>query len=107
MKTTIVLASLTLALALAGSTYAHGSGGAPGTVGGNCKAGKSGKKAVYGGKTRVTVTAPAGHLISGYCVKAARLIRNVVLAQRKAQIGITGPGGFDISHYSVNYAPHS
>jgi hypothetical protein len=61
---------------------------------------------VPGNKTSVTVTAPAGMVIVGYCVKAGSANQGdgpvtVMLPEPVTTVTITYPGGKDISHYTV------
>jgi LPXTG-motif cell wall-anchored protein len=58
--------------------------------------------------TSITVTAPEGKLISGYCVKAGSLNQGdgpvyVVVDPPAKTVTITHPSGKDISHYVVTY----
>jgi hypothetical protein len=71
----------------------------------HCPAGTSGVISTSGDPTSVTVTAPAGFLISGYCVKAGSENSgdgpvNVVVDPPQASVTITYPGGKAVSHYS-------
>lgn len=74
-----------------------------------CPPGDSGKIDVPGDKTSVTVTAPAGYLISSYCVKAGSVQGgtggpvNVVVDPPQKTVTITYPGGKAVSHYSLTY----
>ena len=76
-----------------------------------CPPGDSGKIDVPGDQTSVTVTAPAGYLISGYCVKAGSVQGGtggpvfVVVDPPTKSVTITYPGGKAVSHYSVTYVP--
>lgn len=59
---------------------------------------------------QVTVTAPAGQLISGYCVKAGSAQQGngpeyVTIDPPATQVTITHSSGKDISHYVVSYVP--
>lgn len=60
------------------------------------------------GVKSVTVTAPDGHLISGYCVKAGSVNQGlgpeyVTVDPPAASVTITHSSGKDISHYTVTY----
>jgi len=76
-----------------------------------CPPGDSGKIDVPGDQLSVTVTAPAGYLISGYCVKAGSVQGGtggpvfVVVNPPQKTVTITYPGGKAVSHYSVTYVP--
>lgn len=76
-----------------------------------CPPGDSGKIDVPGDQLSVTVTAPAGFLISGYCVKAGSVQGGtggpvfVVVNPPQKTVTITYPGGKAVSHYSVTYVP--
>ena len=76
-----------------------------------CPPGDSGKIDVPGDQLSVTVTAPAGYLISGYCVKAGSVQGGtggpvfVVVDPPTKTVTITYPGGKAVSHYSVTYVP--
>jgi hypothetical protein len=78
-----------------------------------CPAGDSGKIDVSGENVTLTLTAPAGKLISGYCVKAGSANQgcgavSFTVSPPAASVTITGTCGKAISHYSVTYvdAPH-
>ena len=74
-----------------------------------CPPGDSGKIDVPGDKLSVTVSAPAGYLISSYCVKAGSVQGgtggpvNVVVDPPQKTVTITYPSGKAISHYSLTY----
>ncbi len=73
-----------------------------------CPDGDTGKIDVSGSQASVTVTAPEGKLISGYCVKAGSANQGdgpvlVTVNPPQATVTITHPSGKDISHYSVTY----
>ncbi len=53
----------------------------------------------------VTVTAPDGYLIDGYCVKAGLLTSFVTVDPPQASVEISSPNGKAVSHYSVHYVP--
>ena len=73
---------------------------------------EGGKVEVLGEQTSVTVTAPEGMLITGYCVKAD-LAKQwdgpvfVTLEEPATTVTITHVSGKAISHYSVFYEPTS
>jgi hypothetical protein len=83
---------------------------APGDV---CPPLSSGKIDVSGEQTSITITAPSGYLISGYCVKAGSDQGGtggpvfVTVDPPMQSVTITYPGGKAISHYSVTYVPVS
>jgi LPXTG-motif cell wall-anchored protein len=73
-----------------------------------CPAFDSGKIDTPGDPASVLVTAPAGKLISGYCVKAGSANSGlgpvfVVVDPPQAQVTITHPSTKDVSHYSLVY----
>jgi LPXTG-motif cell wall-anchored protein len=75
-----------------------------------CPPGDSGKIDVSGNQTSVTVTAPDGYLIAGYCVKAGSENSGdgpvfVAVDPPSASVTITYPSGKDISHYSLTFVP--
>jgi len=70
-----------------------------------CPAGDSGKIDVSGDQQSVTVTAPDGFLISGYCVKGGLQTDFVVVDPPQKTVTITVSNGKDVSHYSVTYVP--
>ncbi len=75
---------------------------------GVCAGQSSGKIDVSGSHTTLTVVAPEGQLISGYCVKAGSINNEngpvyVSVNPPAAQVTISHPSGKDISHYSVLY----
>jgi len=76
-----------------------------------CPPGDSGKIDVPGDQLSVTVTAPTGYLINGYCVKAGSVQGGtggpvfVVVDPPTKSVTITYPSGKAISHYSVTYVP--
>ena len=68
------------------------------------------KTDVQGSVTSIVITAPAGNLITGYCVKAGSINNENGPVEIKvdppvASLTITYPGGKEISHYSYSYAP--
>lgn len=79
-----------------------------------CEAYDSGKIDTTGDPESVTVEAPEGQLISGYCVKAGSVKQGegvggayyVTLDEPAASVTITYPwgGGREISHYALSYA---
>jgi LPXTG-motif cell wall-anchored protein len=73
-----------------------------------CPGFDSGKIDTDGDKASVTVTAPAGKLISGYCVKAGSANQGlppvfVAVEPPQAEVTITHPSTKDVSHYSLVY----
>lgn len=73
-----------------------------------CPAGDSGKIDVQGDQTSITLSAPDGKLITGYCVKAGSVNNDngpvyVPVQPPTAMVTITYPGGKAISHYSLFY----
>jgi hypothetical protein len=63
---------------------------------------------VVGDYSSITITAPEGKLISGYCVKAGSAKQNlgpeyVEVDPAQASVTITHSSGKDISHYTVDY----
>src|SRR5687767_10852684 len=73
-----------------------------------CPPGDSGKIDVSGNQHSVTVTAPAGKLISGYCVKAGSANQGlgpefVTISPPQKTVTITHSSGKDISHYSLTF----
>jgi hypothetical protein len=68
----------------------------------------SGKFDEPGKKTKVTVSAPDGSLIDGYCVKAGSANQGLgpefgTVDPPKASVTISHSSGKDISHYSLSY----
>ena len=73
-----------------------------------CRGLDSGKIDTKGDPASVTVTAPEGQLIDGYCVKAGSANQGegpeyVTLNPPVGTITITHTSGKDVSHYSVSY----
>ena len=73
-----------------------------------CSGLDSGKIDISGSTGSITVTAPEGKLIDGYCVKAGSVQNGNGPSYHEVNppqqtITITYPGGKDISHYSVSY----
>ncbi len=73
-----------------------------------CPDSSSGKIDVSGDQTSVTVTAPAGQLISGYCVKAGSEKQGlgaefVTVNPPQASVTITHSSGKGVSHYSLTF----
>ena len=70
-----------------------------------CPAGTSGKIDVYGDYKTLTVTAPDGYVITGYCVKAGSAKQGLgpefyVVDPAATSVAISHSSGKDISHYS-------
>ena len=73
-----------------------------------CDALDSGKINTTGDPLTVTITAPAGHLIDGYCVKAGSANSgdgpvHVTVNPPQATVTIEYPGGKAVSHYSYSF----
>ncbi|GAA1861229.1 LPXTG cell wall anchor domain-containing protein [Myceligenerans crystallogenes] len=73
----------------------------------NCP--EEGKVEVNGSKTSITVTAPEGQVITGYCVKAGSEQQDlgaetVTVDPPATSVTITHSSGKDISHYTVFFA---
>lgn len=106
IATMIAASGLGAAAAFAASTDKPANPGAAhdGQV---CPPGDSGKIDVSGGSS-VTVTAPEGKLISGYCVKAGSANEDlgpelVPVDPPQKTVTITHSSGKDVSHYSLDY----
>lgn len=70
----------------------------------------SGKHDVVGDHKTVTVTAPAGFVITDYCVKAGSIQQGngpvyVQLSEPVESITFGHPSGKDVSHWSVSWVP--
>lgn len=77
-----------------------------------CEGLSSGKIDTSGDPEVLVITAPDGHLISGYCVKAGSANRGegpfyVRVEPPTAEITISHPSQKAISHYSVEYVPEA
>jgi hypothetical protein len=73
-----------------------------------CPEGNSGKIDVSGNNASITVTAPEGMLISGYCVKAGSANEELgpefhTVDPPAETVTITHSSGKDISHYSLTF----
>jgi hypothetical protein len=73
-----------------------------------CDALDSGKINTTGDPLTVTITAPAGHLIDGYCVKAGSASSgdgpvHVTVNPPQASVTFEYPGGKAVSHYSYSF----
>ena len=71
-----------------------------------CAGGDSGKVDVYGEDATLTVTAPDGYVITGYCVKAGSEkqgngVESYVVDPPATSVVISHSSGKAISHYSV------
>lgn len=106
--TSMVLAALGLALMIVGlsTMTAHATPPHDGV----CTALDSGKIDVVGEYPTVTVVAPDGFLIDGYCVKAGSIQQGlgpeyVELATPVAELVFGHSSGKDVSHYSLSYTP--
>jgi hypothetical protein len=113
MKTVMAIAAMIAAFGLGGAAaFAAGTDKPDNPGGGNdgqvCPAGDSGKIDVSGDHTSLTLTAPDGKLISGYCVKAGSANQGlgpefVTVDPPQKTVTITHSSGKDISHYSLSY----
>jgi hypothetical protein len=113
MKKLIVIAAMIAAFGLGGAAaFAAGTDKPENPGGGNdgqvCPPGDSGKIDVGGSHASVTVTAPDGKLISGYCVKAGSENQgngpeSVTVDPPQKTVTISHSSGKDVSHYSVTY----
>lgn len=70
----------------------------------------SGKHDVAGSQKTVTVTAPAGFVITDYCVKAGSVQQGngphyVQLSEPVESVTFGHPSGKDVSHWSVSWQP--
>lgn len=72
---------------------------------GSGASGGSPKINTAGDPLSVTVNAPAGFLIDGYCVKAGTVAEFINVTPPQASVTITAPSGKSVSHYSVRYVP--
>ncbi|HUF02018.1 MAG TPA: hypothetical protein VMN35_06305 [Gaiellaceae bacterium] len=104
----IALFSLGTAVAFAAASDAPPS--PPGQSGNDqvCPEGDSGKINVSGSNASITVTAPEGKLISGYCVKAGSESQGLgpefyTVDPPAKTVTITHSSGKDISHYSLTF----
>lgn len=68
-----------------------------------CPSLDSGKIDTTGDPATVTVTAPEGKLISGYCVKAGPGFEMIVVDPPLAQVVVDHPTKDSVSHYSLSY----
>ena len=92
---------------LGGLLVAHATAGQGQEV---CSGLDSGKIDVSGDVASITVTAPAGFLIDGYCVKAGSdvsvpdgAVVYVDVDPPSESVTFSHPSGKDISHYSLSY----
>jgi hypothetical protein len=97
-----LLAVLAAAFATVALTAAPGFAGTNDQV---CPPGDSGQIDAGGTDASITITAPAGFLISGYCVKAGSVQQGngpefVTVDPPQASVTITHSSGKGISHYS-------
>jgi hypothetical protein len=97
-----LLAVLAAAIATVALTAAPGFAGTNDQV---CPPGDSGQIDAGGTDASITITAPAGFLISGYCVKAGSAQQGngpefVTVDPPQASVTITHSSGKGISHYS-------
>lgn len=75
---------------------------------GVCAPGDTGKIDVDGSVKTITVTAPEGYLVSGYCVKAGSIVQGdgpeyVAVNPPQASVTFGHSTGKDISHYSATF----
>ena len=96
--TLVVMASLALGIGPAGAQQAV------------CPGLDSGKIDTSGDPASVTVTAPDGYLISGYCVKAGSDesdagVEFITVNPPQASVTISHPSGKAVSHYSYSLVP--
>ena len=106
MKKVIAALTVLATCAVVGATVGVAFAAPP--AGQICPEGDSGKIDVSGDQTSVTVTAPAGKLISGYCVKAGSAKQGlgaefVVVDPPAASVTITHSSGKGVSHYSLTF----
>ncbi|MBA2642696.1 MAG: hypothetical protein H0U82_07210, partial [Actinobacteria bacterium] len=114
MKKLMTIAAMIAAFGFGGAAAVAASGDKPPSPtgqGGNdqvCPAGDSGKIDVSGSQTSITVTAPDGKLISGYCVKAGSANQGLgpefyTVSPPAKSVTISHSSGKDISHYSLTF----
>jgi hypothetical protein len=108
MKKVLILFAL-LALFLAPAAPAQAASTAPVNEG-VCAPGDTGKIDVDGSIKTITVTAPEGYLVSGYCVKAGSIVQGdgpeyVEVDPSQASVTFGHSTGKDISHYSATFVP--
>lgn len=99
LRAALIASALLLFASPAGATQSND---------GVCTGLDSGKIDVVGSHKSVTVTAPAGYLIDGYCVKAGSIQQGngpeyVDVDPPVASITFEHSSGKDISHYAVSY----
>jgi hypothetical protein len=112
MKKLMVTAAMIAAFGLGGAAAFAASTEKPENTGGGndgqvCPDNDTGH--ISGNSPSVTVTAPDGKLISGYCVKAGSANQelgpeSVTVDPAQKTVTITHSSGKDISHYSLTYA---
>ena len=107
-----VMTVLVAVLALVGLSLAIGVAPASSVPnnGGVCAGLDSGKIDVSGSTASVTITAPAGNLIDGYCIKAGSINNDYgpeyrAVSPRVASMTISHSSGKDVSHYSFSWSP--
>ncbi len=104
MKKNRFLAALaTLAIALGVSVVALPLAAAADQPGFICEELDSGKIDTTGDPATVTVTAPAGFLIDGYCVKAGTTKHFIAVDPPAAVVVVDHPIKDSVSHYSLSY----
>lgn len=112
MKKLIMIAAMIAAFGLGTAAAFAANADKPANPGGGndgqvCPPGDSGKIDVNSGAS-ITVTAPDGKLISGYCVKAGSANQGlgpefVTVDPPQKTVTITHSSGKDVSHYSLTY----
>ena len=105
IKRGVALLSLSLAVTVPTVLAAQSAHAADGGV---CAGLDSGKIDTQGDPQTVTVTAPAGKLVSGYCVKAGSVEQGngpvyVTVDPPQPSVTFPYPGGKAISHYSASF----
>ncbi len=114
MKKLIVLAAMIAVFGLGGAAAFAATSDKPSSPPGQsgndqvCPEGDSGKIDVSGSQASITVTAPEGKLISGYCVKAGSANQGLgpesyTVDPPAKTVTITHSSGKDISHYSLTF----
>ena len=114
MKKLMMIAAMIAAFGFGGAAAVAASGDKPPSTPGHgsndqvCPAGDSGKIDVSGSQASITVTAPDGKLISGYCVKAGSANQGLgpefyTVSPPAKSVTITHSSGKDISHYSLTF----
>jgi hypothetical protein len=107
LKKFLVAALLVVAVVLGFASPAHGGEGNPDNEG-VCQPQSAHIKPPNNTTKSITITAPEGKLISGYCVKAGSIKQGngpeyVTLNPPMASVTISHSSGKDISHYTVTF----